>query len=335
MREDVKVCSRCVLPATFPTIEFDGSGTCNYCRGFVPEKQQEAARIKHRSKFEDLLRARRGLNDYDVIMAFSGGKDSTYTLDMFKNTFGLRVLAVSFDHGFLSPYAIDNIRRVVENLSVDHIFFKPGFEVLKKLFLISLKANLFSKKSLERASTICSSCMYLIKAITIKLAIEKRVPFIGYGWSPGQAPIQSSVMRNSGPLLLATQSVVFDALHAELGDQVRQYFIDPEVLSSSELLPYNVHPLAFMEYDEERIFRRIRELGWEHPADTDSNSTNCLLNSFANQVHLEKFGFHPYAFEMAGLVRMGIIERGEALGRLGSAGDPAIIGMVKTKLGLS
>ena len=45
------------------------------------------------------------------------------------------------------------------------------------------------------ASLYRSSCMGIVKFITLKLAIEKNIPFIGYGWSPGQAPVQSSVMK--------------------------------------------------------------------------------------------------------------------------------------------
>lgn len=43
----------------------------------------------------------------------------------------------------------------------------------------------------------------------------------------------------------------------------------------------------------------------EAPELNDSNSTNCTLNSFACYNHLEKYGFHPYAFDIAGLVRSG------------------------------
>ena len=33
----------------------------------------------------------------------------------------------------------------------------------------------------------------------------------------------------------------------------------------------------------------------------DANTTNCLLNSFANTNHMERYGFHPYVFELAKL----------------------------------
>ena len=57
-------------------------------------------------------------------------------------------------------------------------------------------------------------------------------------------------------------------------------------------------------------------IGWKPPELNDSNSTNCTLNSFACHNHLEKYGFHPYAFDTAGLVRSGEMSREEGLEKL-------------------
>jgi hypothetical protein len=330
----MKICNTCVLPDTFPTINFDDRGVCNYCRSFRGEAHQEEQKKRYREKLEKLLASHRGRGDYDVLMAYSGGKDSTYTLDLFKNFLNLRVLALTFDHGFVSPYAVRNIRSVVEKLGVDHILFKPNFEMMKKIFVTSVKENLYPPKTLERASTICTSCMNLVKIITLKMTLEKGIPFIGYGWSPGQAPIQSAVMKNNPEFIKATQKTLYEPLYEKLGDEIKPYFLQSVNFESADRFPYNLHPLAIFDYREARIYGRIKELGWEPPEDTDPNSTNCLMNAFANQVHQEQHGFHPYAFEMAGLVRMGVLSREEALNRLAQPGDPTLIGRVKEKLGL-
>ena len=80
--------------------------------------------------------------------------------------------------------------------------------------------------------------------------------------------------------------------------------------------------------------KEVQELGWVNPKDTDANSTNCLLNSFAIDIHLQQFGFHPYAFEIAGLVREGYMTRENGLKKLATPCDPKIIQYVKQKLGL-
>ena len=328
----MRICSVCVLPETFPTIQFDHEGVCNHCRSFKGEEHQEELKKEYRERFVNLLEDHKGSGDYDVLMAYSGGKDSTYTLDVFKNHFCLRVLALTFDHGFVSPYAIKNMRTVTEKLGIDHIIFKPDFEVMRKAFNISIRGTLYSKKTLERASTVCTSCMSFVKFISLKLSLEKEIPFVGYGWSPGQAPVQSSVMKTSAALIRATQRVIYEPLHKTIGDKINPYFLEERHFKLSDKFPYNIHPLAFLDYDEETIYKRIKELGWNPPKDTDPNSTNCLMNAFANQIHQDQFGFHPYAFEMAGLVRMGVLSRQEALKRLSEPGDKEIIEGVKARL---
>jgi len=330
----MKICNTCVLPDTFPTIDFDDRGVCNYCRSFRGEEHQEELKKRYREKMEKLLAVPKGKGDYDVLMAYSGGKDSTYTLDLFKNYFHLRVLALTFDHGFVSPYAIKNITKVVEKLGVDHILFKPNFEMMKKVFVASVKENIYSPKTLERASTICTSCMNMVKFITLKITLEKEIPFIGYGWSPGQAPIQSAVMKNNAEFIKAIQKALFEPLYEKLGNEIKPYFLGSAFFEHPDRFPHNLHPLAIFDYNEEKIYGRIKELGWNPPEDTDPNSTNCLMNAFANQVHQEQYRFHPYAFEIAGLVRMGVLSREEGLNRLAQPGDPVLIGRVKEKLGI-
>ena len=33
---EMKRCTKCILPETFPGIEFDEEGECNYCRDYQP-----------------------------------------------------------------------------------------------------------------------------------------------------------------------------------------------------------------------------------------------------------------------------------------------------------
>jgi hypothetical protein len=92
--------------------------------------------------------------------------------------------------------------------------------------------------------------------------------------------------------------------------------------------------LAFLKYNEEAIYKNIARFGWKQPQDTDANSTNCLLNSFANIVHKQRLGFHPYALENANLVREGYLGRDTAISRLNQPENPKVIAMVREKLSL-
>lgn len=77
-----------------------------------------------------------------------------------------------------------------------------------------------------------------------------------------------------------------------------------------------------------------REIGWIKPDDTDPNSTNCLLNAFANQVHRERYGFHPYVWEIANMVRGGVIERKEGIEKIYSPESQDMVEVAKANLQL-
>jgi len=328
----MKRCVICGLPETFPNIRFDEEGVCNFCRAYRGKEKLEQAKEKFRNKFEKLLAEKRRTGGYDCLMAYSGGKDSSYTLKVLKEQYELRTLALTMDNGFISPRTMENIRNVVENLGIDHILYKPRFDILKKLFGSAKDSDIYPPKTLERASTICTTCMGLVKFITLRLAIESGIPFIVYGWSPGQAPIEASIFKNNPSMIKSMQSVLLEPMRRIVGDDILNYFLTEEHFESPERFPYNISPLAFLEYDEEKILEEIKALGWIKPEDTDPNSTNCLLNSFGIQVHRKRFRFHPYAFELANLVREGYMDRDEAIERLEAEDNEEIIRIVKKKL---
>ncbi len=327
-------CTRCILPKTFPGIRFNDQGICNFCLEFKGVKYLKEKKAEYNKRFEKLVEEYKGKNVYDALMCYSGGKDSTYTLAILKENYGLNILALTYDNSFLSDQTIKNIRIVMEKLGIDHIFFKPRFDMFKKIIIECAKKNIYPPKTIERASTICTSCMGIVKFSALRMALEKNIPFITFGWSPGQAPITSSIMRNNPKMIKMMQRPLFDPLYNIVGDEIIPYFLEDEHFTETYHFPYYINPLAFLEYDEELIYQKIFQLGWKAPRDTDANSTNCLLNSFANNVHKEQFNFHPYAFELAKLVREGYLNRDIALEKITKSEDIRTILSVEEKLGL-
>jgi tRNA(Ile)-lysidine synthase TilS/MesJ len=327
------------LPETFPGISFDERGRCSYCRKYKGTENQDILRKRFRDKFHEILEKVKGRGTYDALVAYSGGKDSTYTLMMLKEDFRLKALAITLDHGFVSPMASKNIRHVTAALDMDHMTIRPGEGVLKKVFTGSMSSEIYPLKALERASSICNSCMNLVKSFLLKTAIEMNVPLVVYGWSPGQAPIHSSVFKTNRAMIRQMHTAMTEPIRRMVGGRLSGFLLEERHFqrkseTDQDTFPYLVNPLAFSGYDEHHILESVREMGWMDPKDTDSNSTNCLLNSFANEVHLKKYRFHPYAFEIAGLVREGYMTREEGLAKLSTPSDPKMVEYVKNKLGI-
>ncbi|GAM10590.1 putative protein [Geobacter sp. OR-1] len=326
----MKICNSCILTENFPGISFDDKGVCNFCRSYKPENVSLEAKKQYEDRFVALTAEHCNPSGYDVLMAYSGGKDSTYTLDLFVNYFRLKVLALTFDNTFISERSFVNMNNVTESLGVDHLIIRPNPVTLRKIFMVAAEKELYSPKAMERASTICTSCIGLVKAVTLRTALEKRIPFVGFGWSPGQAPLQASVMRTNPSMVRMTQKAIQEPLCSVAGQNaLSQYFVDEEQFADPQRFPWNIHPLAFLEYDEDKIVARNRELGWEKPQDTDANSTNCMLNAYANQVHMNRYGFHPYAWEIANMVRSGVMAREKGLEKFVCGENPDLVKYAK------
>ncbi|MCG3189253.1 MAG: hypothetical protein LKCHEGNO_01544 [Burkholderiaceae bacterium] len=166
----MKRCISCGLPETHETISFDATGVCNICRQheFKKDKIDWAANKK---TLDALVEEHRGRFDYDCIVPFSGGKDSTWTLYYLVKQYGIKPLVVRFDHGFLRPNLEENVKRTVRRLGVDIMTFTPNWKVVQRLMLQSF---------LEKGD-FCWHCHTGIFSYPMWIAIEKKVPLIFWG----------------------------------------------------------------------------------------------------------------------------------------------------------
>jgi tRNA(Ile)-lysidine synthase TilS/MesJ len=328
----MKACKICVLDERFPGVTIGEEGICKFCCSSKKDSDQKLLKQKYEAKFTDLIQKYKGTSIYDCLVAYSGGKDSTFTLHVLLKRYHLNILALSFDNWFQSECAHHNIQNVIRNMNVDHVMFRPNFEIFRKMMQVCISEGFYSPKALERASAICTTCLSLIRFTAFKIAIEKSIPFVIFGLSPGQAPIATSVFRTNPGMTKKMQNAIYQPLYEHIGEPIKPYFLEEKHFENKENFPYSINPLAFSEYNETAIFEIAQSYGWVKPEDTDANSTNCLLNGLANEIHLKQHGFHPYAFEIAGLVREGCMTREEGLARLSVPPNPTIMEDVREKL---
>lgn len=166
----MKRCAKCNLPETHETIIFDAQGVCNIC--IQQDFKKGGIDWGQRKKDLDVLvEEYRGRYDYDCIVPFSGGKDSTWTLNYLVKEYGLKPLVVRFDHGFMRPNLEDNVKRTIRRLGVDIHTFTPNWKVVQKLMLQSF---------LEKGD-FCWHCHTGIFSYPMWVALEKKVPLIFWG----------------------------------------------------------------------------------------------------------------------------------------------------------
>lgn len=333
----MKICERCILPETFPGIKFDDKGICNHClRAESAIGKTSDKKLEYRDRLDQLIEeVNKIAPSYDAIMAYSGGKDSSYAMKHLRERYNLRILALTFDNHFVSPFAWENINKITNALQVDQIRVRPPWSVMKQLFSVTAGEDIFPVPTLLRASAICTACIGIVKSLALKTSLEMSIPLVAFGWSPGQAPIQSAIMKTNHSLIQRNQAALKKAFPSDMSDDINRYLVpDTYYEIYKERFPHNIHPLAFFDYDEEEIKNDLDMLGWKLPSDTDTNSSNCLLNAFANHCHIERHKFHPYVWEIANMVRQGAMGREEGIEKIYSEQNQEMIEYAKKRLGV-
>jgi tRNA(Ile)-lysidine synthase TilS/MesJ len=311
------VCKKCVLDSDIPGIDINKeTGLCHFCETYTPLSSKEKS--EYLSKIDDLFENYSGKGNYDVIYALSGGKDSSYTLYKLKKEYPfLKVLAIQFDNGFTSENAIKNARKMCKITGSDYFQLTMEKEILYDTFRKAAESyDAFPKFAKYRASDICNVCITIIKQKLIEQAIIQKAPFIVFAFTAGQSP---NPIINLSPNFIKWSRNLFDKQLQKIGidDMDELFLIKKEVIENmGEGALSILHPLCLWEYSEDKVLKTLLEIGWEPPGINDSNSTNCTLNSFACYNHLEKYGFHPYAFDTAGLVRSGEMSREEGFEKI-------------------
>jgi tRNA(Ile)-lysidine synthase TilS/MesJ len=311
------VCKKCVLDSDIPGIQInDKTGLCHFCETYTPLTSQE--KKEYLTKIEELFEQYGGKGKYDVIYALSGGKDSSYTLYKLKKDYPfLKVLAVQFDNGFTSEGAIKNAKKMCKITGSDYYQLTMEKEILYDTFRRAAESyDAFPRFAKYRASDICNVCITIIKQKLIEQAIIQKAPFIVFAFTAGQSP---NPIINLSPNFIQWSRDLFKKQLEKIGvdDKDELFLLKNKVIENmGENTLSILHPLCLWEYSEDKVLDTLLEIGWEQPGIDDSNSTNCTLNSFACYNHLEKYGFHPYAFDTAGLVRSGEMSREEGLEKI-------------------
>jgi hypothetical protein len=307
------ICSRCVLPDTFPGVKIQ-DGLCNHCR-----KAGSADEIRSRKKglwpqIDEAVEAARGQGEYDCIVALSGGKDSCYTLKLLVDRYKLRCLAVAVDNGFWSDKAAANCKTVTTALGVDLVVFTPAFSFMRQMYAESLvSAPSQVKAAAKRASSICNSCIDLINTFMAKTALRHGAGLVAAGYVSGQVPTDTAVIRIDTSRQAVQRAPMLARLAGRMGEPARHYFqVSP---GGPHAVITLINPMLAQSLRDEEIIAELLPLGWAKSSDAGAHSTNCQLNDIGILAHIQLHHFHPYVFEISEQVRAGLTSRAEAMQR--------------------
>jgi len=315
--KDQKICSRCVLPGSFPGITFDDEGVCSACRDYEERWRGWEEGLPERRKALDRLvaDAKAKKRAFDALVPLSGGKDSIYVLYLAVKELGLKCLAFTMDNGYLSDLAKENIRRACRTLGVEHVTYSWDPELMNRLFALFMR----------KTGYFCSICMRGISAATERVARMYNVPLVLGGSSARTEVVLSREMFQSGPVPYVKKVLAGEPLEKEARRLLYQG--GPSRQVGYRLFWWSGRKRIwtcawldlpdYMEWNYDTLYKVIKdELGWEAPPDSQEH-TDCGIHPVSVYLHNRRFsGLEIKRLTYARLIMAGQMSREEALERL-------------------
>ncbi len=330
---NLKRCTRCLLPETFPYIEFDEKGVCNYCHNHKP--------MKASSKFDDLLELvepyRNKSGKPDCIVPFSGGRDSTYSLHIVKKELGLNPIAFTYDWGMVTDLARRNIARVCGKLGVENIIVSADIrwkrENIRKNVLAWLNNPQLGMIPLFMAGDkyFFYYCNQVKKQTGIDLNIwgindlentNFKTGFAGLKPIFNKKTIYSLSLQNKvklfsyvGKNLIQSPGYINNSMIDSLGSFAARY-VSPK--------KDYYHLFDYYQWNEDDVNNLVKnEYDWELAIDTSSTwRIGDGTASFYNYIYYTVAGFSEFDTFRSNQIREGMLDRETALKLINEENKP-------------
>jgi len=322
--QSAKRCTKCLLPSTFPFIEFDAKGVCNYCRNY--KIKNNPGNLDELMNLIEPYRSSDG--SPDCIVPFSGGRDSTCALHIIKTRLGLNPIAFTYDWGMVTDLGRRNIARVCGKLRVENIIVAADIRKKRENIRKNLSAWL-QRPHLGMIPLLMAGDKYFYyyvekikKETGIKLNLwgvnpmentDFKVGFLGvrpdfdkqyiYSLSSGR---KIRLLSSIAGTLLNNPRYINSSLFDTMGSFV-----------SRSLMPHRdyFHVFDYFRWDETEIDELItREYNWEKAIDTTTTwRIGDGTAAFYNYAYFTVAGFSEHDTFRSNQIREGVITREEGL----------------------
>ena len=301
-------CKLCLLPEKVENSDIDDSGICSFCRDYkkIDHSMEEDNRMERQADLEKALKECKGQGEYDCLVPLSGGKDSLYLLYKLKKEYGLKILAFTTNIN-IPDIAWDNIKRSLKKLDIDHISYTPSNSFYVKIF-----KHLLQNQE-ERGAVYTISYVYapLFEGDAIKLAMQKNIPLVLAGYSPGQPEPERMLYELPRRLICKTEWAP-PGLRKErlLTEEELALFFNPLSYPAGTQFPRYLAPFHAWPYNQDDIMKSVVKNGLVKTGKYASPIySNYPINWLLMYSDLKHFGYNPYHPEFSTLIREGKASR--------------------------
>lgn len=300
-------CKNCILHSGIPnvTVEKEG-GLCSVCSTHSLDLMQEKRIYRYftNKMNAEIERVKKRNYSCEALVLFSGGKDSTYLINMLKEKYGLKVMAFSVMHPLVNETAAKNVEQVAKSLDIQLVKFFPRKKEYCQLIRYAL-LHTAEKYPNERIG--CDTCSYIFKNSALTYAIRNDIPLVFDGTDKAQnetpiyidgVKIKKKAEEGSGP---------FEPMHKiaieALGDSYRGSMYDFDYKSLSKYsFPSYISPFTFVDYKFQEDFSKIESLGLDKQ-NFKTIITNCDAVPFFSYFSLRRYDCLTYVKHYANEIR--------------------------------
>ena len=319
----LKRCTKCILPETYPFMAFDEHGVCRYCRNW------KTIRPKGAKALEELVEPYRSKDGSpDVIVAFSGGRDSSYGLHYVKKVLGMNPVAFTYDWGMVTDLARRNCARVCGKLGIEHIIRSADITAKRRYVRKNIEAWL-KKPELGMVTLFMAGdkefyahARQLRKETGIKLVIfctgnlieeaRYKTGLMGVPQDDDEMVLPNMSLRNKAGMLwyFAKNYARNPAYINESLLDTANAFYQTFVVKDDFLYLYHYLPW----FEDEIVGTIRREYDWEVATDTQTTwRIGDGTAAFYNYIYGTIAGFTEDESMLSNMVREGHLSRDEAM----------------------
>lgn len=320
--QGLRRCTRCILPETFPFIDFDDDGVCSYCRNYKPWKGPGPDGLK---QLVAPFRSVRG--EPDCLVPVSGGRDSSYALHYICRELGMRPVAYTYDWGMVTDLARRNVSRMCGALGVEHILISA--DIAQKRANIRRNVLAWLKKPHLGTVTLFMAgdkhFFYFARMLQKQMKLQATL----YGMNPFERTdfkvafcginenFQKDIHYNLKVINKLRMMAFFGKRFLENPDYFNRTLVDSFVgFFSYYLIPKDYYSIYDYIYWDENVVTDtiLREYDWETSPDTKTTwRIGDGTASFYNYIYFRVAGFSENDTLRSNQIREGKMDRHTAL----------------------
>ena len=294
-------CKKCIQNSKWPGIKFNNNGICSNC--LLYDDIWNKTRFQGEDAFRAILKKYKSKkSSYDVIVGVSGGKDSCYALHVLSRYFGTRILAFTYDNGFLDKGARDNIHKITDSLGIECRFIN---------FDNTETYTLYSHIIKNKCSDICQICVAGVIAAANRIAIEEKVKLVIVPSAPRTEPVALP------PLIQCVNDYRYlNSSAGPLSNKSKQLFKHMNILNTmNALLLHRIHYVLlpdYIDWDSKDIALTLKkEYDWIDYGQ-GKRHFDCQIHQAIEYFRIKRFGVNVGLEELSLRVRSGDLSRDEA-----------------------